>query len=240
MKTHAEHESLSNRTFSRVKPEPTQECTWKQKPRSEGGSTWKQWQNSESSHSTCYWKQRAATYKSEQESGTGQSPMHLYMGKVSLNLQKKLGITEGSSVKELGPIVTNILIRGSFMPDSMRAAIHLGQNNTENVAVFKNVHVEEITDLFRTTKILVLEHSEEFLDVKVIDSNDPSWKKTKNISYTGDQVDKGKSPRTLRHGLTSLRIVCTPRCSRKVERAADGLSDNCVQSRILRNRRRSN
>ena len=185
------------------KPEPTQECTWKQKPRSEGESTWKQEQNSESSHSTCYWKQRAATYKSEQESGTGQSPMHLYMGKVSLNLQKKLGITEGSSVKELGPIVTNILIRGSFMPDSMRAAIHLGQNNTENVAVFKSVHVEEITNLFRTTKILVLEHSEEFLDVKVIDSNDPSWKKQK-ISHT--QVIKWTKAKVHVHSDMVLRL----------------------------------
>ena len=123
-------------------------------------------------------KQSAATYKSGKEFGTGQSPMHHYMGKVSLNLQK-LGITEGSSVKELGPIVTNIFIRRSFMPDSMRAAIHLGQNNTENVAVFKNVHVEEIKNLFSITKVLVLGHSEEILDVQVTDSKDPSWKKQK-------------------------------------------------------------
>ena len=105
--------------------------------------------------------------------------MHHYMGKVSLNLQKKLGITEGSSVKELEPIMTNILIWGSFMPDSMRAAIHLGQNYTENVAVFKNVHVEEIKNLFSITKVLVLGHSDEILDVKVTNSKDPSWKKQK-------------------------------------------------------------
>ena len=89
------------------KPEPTQETTWKQERRSEGESTWKQEQNCESSHSTCYRKQSAGTFESEKEFGTEQSPMHHYMGKVSLNLQKKLRITEGSSVKELGPIETN-------------------------------------------------------------------------------------------------------------------------------------
>ena len=48
---------------------------------------------------------------------------------------KKFGITEGSSVKELG------LMWDLFMSASMRAAIHLGQNYTENTAVFEHVHV---------------------------------------------------------------------------------------------------
>ena len=90
-----------------------------------------------------------------------------------------LGITEGSSVKELGPTKTNILIWGLFMSASMRAAVHLRQNYTEIMAVFKNVFVEEIMYLFSITQRLVLENSEEIVNVKVIDSNDPSWIKTK-------------------------------------------------------------
>ena len=58
-------------------------------------------------------------------------------------------------------------------------AIHLGQNYNENMAVFWNVYEEEIKYLFSIVQRLVFEISEEILNVKTIDSNDPSWIKTK-------------------------------------------------------------
>ena len=137
------------------KPERTQEEShWKQERKSEGESSWKQKQLSESARPTCYWeqKQSASTYKSGKEFGTVQSPIQHYVGQVFVNLQKKLGITEGS--EELGPMNTNILIWGLFMSSSMRAAIHLGQTDTENMAVFKNMRVEEIQNVFKITQRL--------------------------------------------------------------------------------------
>ena len=61
------------------------------------------------------------------------------------------------------------------MSSSMKAAIHPGQYCAENVAVFKKFDIEEIQDLFSITQRLVLDHSEEILNVKVMESTDPSW-----------------------------------------------------------------
>ena len=66
-----------------------------------------------------------------------------------------------------------------FMSSSTKATIHLGQNFIENMTVFKNIDVEEIQDLFSITQRLVLDHSEEIQNVKVIESTDCSWTRTK-------------------------------------------------------------
>ena len=55
------------------------------------------------------------------------------------------------------------------MSSSMKAAIHPGQNCAENVAVFKKFDIEEIQDLFSIIQRLVLEHSEEILNVKAME-----------------------------------------------------------------------
>ena len=61
----------------------------------------------------------------------------------------------------------------------MRAGIHLGQHYIQNMAVFKNMHVEESKNVSSITLRLVLENSEEIMNARVIDSSDPSWAKTK-------------------------------------------------------------
>ena len=96
-----------------------------------------------------------------------------------MNVQKKLGLTEGSSDKEVGPMMTNILIWGLFMSNVTRAVIHLGHIYTENMAVSRNMFVKEIKILFSITRRLVSVNSKEILNVRVIDSKDPSWIKTK-------------------------------------------------------------
>ena len=110
-------------------------------------------------------------------------PIQQYVGKDFLNLQKKLGITEGSTKEELGETKKNILIWGLFMSSSMKAAIHFGQIFTKNLPVFKNTHVEYIQNLFNITQRLVTENSEEILNVKAFESSDPFMVKKTRMSH---------------------------------------------------------
>ena len=68
---------------------------------------------------------------------------------------------------------------GLFMSSSMKAAVHLGHNYAENNRIFMNVYVEAIKYLFSIVQRLVMENSDEILNVKAIDSNDPSCAKVK-------------------------------------------------------------
>ena len=63
-----------------------------------------------------------------------------------------------------------------FMVSSMKAAIHLGPNYLANLEVYKNTNFEEIQSLFDITQKLILEHSEEILNVNTIDSASRSWR----------------------------------------------------------------
>ena len=74
---------------------------------------------------------------------------------------KKLGTTERSSKFGVDVTKTNVLIWRSSMSSSMKAAIHLGLNYTENLEVFKNTNFEEIQILFGITQKLIAKHSEE-------------------------------------------------------------------------------
>ena len=60
------------------------------------------------------------------------------------------------------------------MSSSMKAAIHLGPNYTENLEVYKNSNFEEIQNLFNITQKLVLEHSEGILNVNTIEGASPN------------------------------------------------------------------
>ena len=51
------------------------------------------------------------------------------------------------------------------MSSSMKAAIHLGPNYLENLEVYKNTNFEENQTVFSVTQKLILEHSEEILNV---------------------------------------------------------------------------
>ena len=85
-----------------------------------------------------------------------------------------------------------------FMSSSTKATIHLGQNFIENMTVCKNIDVEEIQDLFSITQRLVWDHSEEIQNVKVTESTDCSWTRTKLSHRQVIKRTKGKSPCILR------------------------------------------
>ena len=67
----------------------------------------------------------------------------------------------------------------------MKAAIHLGPNYLANLDVHKNINFEEIQSLFNITQKLMLEHSEEILNVNTVDSASLSW--TRSV-LSHDQV----------------------------------------------------
>ena len=57
-------------------------------------------------------------------------------------------------------------------------AIHLGRNYLANLEVYKNTNFEEIQSLFNITQKMILEHSEEILNVNTIKSASPHGKRS--------------------------------------------------------------
>ena len=102
------------------------------------------------------------------------------MTKVFHFLHKKLGTTFALETSK-----TNVLIWGMFMSSSMKAAIHIGEIYLANLEVYKNTNFEEIQSSFSITQKLILEHSEEILNVHPIVSTSPSWTRS---ALSHDQV----------------------------------------------------
>ena len=71
------------------------------------------------------------------------------------------------------------------MSSSMKAAIHLGLNYAENLETYKNTNFEQIQNLFNVTETLILETSEDILNVKTIESTSPCWTRS---TLSHDQV----------------------------------------------------
>ena len=68
----------------------------------------------------------------------------------------------------------------------MKAAIHLGPNYLANLVIYKNTNFEEIQSLFNITQKLMLEHSEEMMNVHTIYSSSPSW--TRSVLSHGQVI----------------------------------------------------
>ena len=77
-----------------------------------------------------------------------------YLEKVFKNLQKKLNLAEDAPPIGIEALKTNVLIWGSLMSTSMKAAIHMGQNCNETLEVYRNTNLEELQNLFHFTQEL--------------------------------------------------------------------------------------
>ena len=108
-----------------------------------------------------------------------------------------------------------------IMSSSLKAAIHLGQNYTENMAVFNNTDMEEIQNLCSINQRLVLGNTEEILNVQAVESTDPSWIETRMSHPQVIKWTKAKGPRKLRLCLLPGKNVCLLTGNTKMERAAD-------------------
>ena len=155
----------------------------------QNSDSWKQGDQEESSNSTSLRRlARAATPRTEFQNMKYTN--HQYMTKIVHFVQKKLGITAGYSTFSMDALKTSVLKRRMFMSSSMKAAIHLGPNYSANLEVQKNTNFGEIQSLFDITQKLILEHSEEILNVNTIESASPSW--TRSV-LSHDQVIQWKN-----------------------------------------------
>ena len=81
-----------------------------------------------------------------------------YLEKVFTNLRQKFNLAEEAPVLDLK---TNVLIWGLCMSTTMKAAVHVGPNYTENLEIRKNTNFEELKNLFDVTWRLVLDRQED-------------------------------------------------------------------------------
>ena len=61
-----------------------------------------------------------------------------YLEKVFKNLRQKLNLAEEAPVFGVEALNTNVLIWGSFMSTTTKAAVHLGQNYTDILELYRN------------------------------------------------------------------------------------------------------
>ena len=110
---------------------PTQdpiECSQvKRQEDTEHADSWKRRDRDGSSNSTCSGKPVRGV-NTRTAFHNKRISNHQYLTTVFQCLQQKLGITTGYSTFTVEAIKTNVLIWGSFMCSSMKAAIHLGPN----------------------------------------------------------------------------------------------------------------
>ena len=130
---------------------------------------------------------------------------HQYMSKIFQCLRKKLGMAATHSTVSMEAYRTNVSIWRMFMTSSMKAAIHLGPNYLTNLEIYKNTNFEDIETLFNITQKSKLEHSEEILKVKPLESSSPSltrsvlshdqaikWEKAKVRIYSDSFLCEGQ------------------------------------------------
>ena len=120
---------------------------------------------------------------------------------------------------------TNLLICGMFMSSSMKGAIRLGPNYLANSEIYKNTKFDEIESLFNITRKLVMELSEEILNVKCLEYSSPSW--ARSILSHDQAIKWAKAISTC---LCSFRSMCgtdegQSRSDRKRERSSGRTQD---------------
>ena len=64
------------------------------------------------------------------------------------------------------------------MATTMKAAVHLGPNYTENMEVCKHANFKEIQNLFNVSQRLIMEHPAEILNVSTVDWTFLSWQRS--------------------------------------------------------------
>ena len=82
---------------------------------------------------------------------------------------------------------TNVLTWRLFLASSMKEAIHLGPDFLTISEIYKNTKFENIWSEFNITQKLVIEHSEEIMNMKCLEYSSPSW--TRSI-LANDQAVK--------------------------------------------------
>ena len=83
-----------------------------------------------------------------------------YVQKVFQNVKNRLGRNEDFHQMAMEAERTNISIWTVFMASSMKAALHMDPNYTENAEVFKNSEFEGIESMWNITRKMIGQNSE--------------------------------------------------------------------------------
>ena len=74
---------------------------------------------------------------------------------------------------------------------TFKVAIHLGPNYFTNSEICKSTKFEKIQSSFKLIQKLIMEHSEEILNVKFLESSSPSW--TRSVLSHGQAIKWAKA-----------------------------------------------
>ena len=158
---------------------------WKQE-NTQKTEAWEWDIQSQSSGSTGVWRQ-TRTVDTKMEFHKMKSTSNQFLTKVCQFLHWVLGIKTVYATFGMEATKSKKLMWEPFMSSSMTAAIRFGLNYTENVEAYKKTNFEQVQNLFNVTKTLILEHSEEILNVKTIGSTSPAWTR---LTLSHDKVTR--------------------------------------------------
>ena len=96
-----------------------------------------------------------------------------YIEKVFTNVRQKVSRPEEDQMVLEQRV--NVLKRGLFMSATMKAAIHLGENDKDNLFTFRNTDFEALKTLFDITQKLILEQKHEMQQVSTIEWQVTPW-----------------------------------------------------------------
>ena len=135
-------------------------------------------------------------------------PDHVeFLVKVLSYVRQRLGRPKGDKIEH---VITNPVIWGLLLTESMKAAVHLGQDFGEKLRATKNTGFSEIKLLFTITQNLIRDQEIEYLEcVRLIGIKPFGWEVF--VAWGCNQVIDSKSLRLLRFGalfrLWSLRSI---------------------------------
>ena len=115
---------------------------------------------------------------------------HRCMEKIFQHLEQKLGMSAINATFSMDSYKTNVLTWGLFVASSMKEAIHVGPGFLTNSKIYKNTKFENIWSEFNITQKLVIEHSEEIMNVKCLEYSSPSW--TRSILANESKCQVGR------------------------------------------------
>ena len=144
---------------------------------------------------------------------------------------------------------TNVLVWRMLMTSSMKAAIHLGPNYVSSSEIYKNTAFEDVESVFNITQKLVMEHSEEILNLKCLEYSSLSWTRSVlpmikrsngHSSYQGAVVSmekqfnsSGKKSKDFHNCLFFKKSNKTWRNGRSSQRSSQTGSSSCQCSMTL-------
>ena len=89
-------------------------------------------------------------------------------------------------------IDVNAMIWRVLMSATMKAAVHLGQDFSDNLRITRNTDFEKVEQLFDISQKLILNQSEDIFGISTIDWNTIPWMRTTLLHDRAVKLSKAK------------------------------------------------